>query len=37
VASVGEGIMSTLFTPFVERVLHGSPQEFGVTARLSSA
>src|SRR6202042_2208672 len=24
VTSVGEGIMSTLFTPFVERVLHGS-------------
>jgi Na+/melibiose symporter-like transporter len=29
VTSVGEGIMSTLFTPFVERVLHGSPQDFG--------
>ncbi len=29
VTSVGEGIMSTLFTPFVEHVLHGSSQEFG--------
>jgi hypothetical protein len=26
---VGEGIMSTLFTPFVEHVLHGSPQDLG--------
>ncbi len=25
VTSVGEGIMSTLFTPFTEHVLHGSP------------
>src|SRR6202167_5709615 len=30
VTSVGEGIMSTLFTPFVEHVLHGSRQEFGL-------
>jgi predicted MFS family arabinose efflux permease len=30
VTSVGEGIMGTLFTPFVERVLHGSSQEFGL-------
>ena len=30
VTSVGEGIMSTLFTPFVEHVLHGSSQEFGL-------
>jgi predicted MFS family arabinose efflux permease len=29
VTSVGEGIMSTLFTPFVEHVLHGSPQDLG--------
>lgn len=29
VTSIGEGIMSTLFTPFVEHVLHGSSQEFG--------
>jgi predicted MFS family arabinose efflux permease len=29
VTSVGEGIMSTLFTPFVEHVLHGTSQEFG--------
>jgi Na+/melibiose symporter-like transporter len=29
VTSVGEGTMSTLFTPFVERVLHGSPQDLG--------
>ncbi len=25
VTSVGEGIMSTLFTPFTEHMLHGSP------------
>jgi Na+/melibiose symporter-like transporter len=30
VASVGEGTMSTLFTPFVERVLHGTPQDLGL-------
>jgi Na+/melibiose symporter-like transporter len=29
VTSIGEGIFSTLFTPFVEHVLHGSSQEFG--------
>jgi len=29
VTSVGEGIMSTLFTPFVENVLHGTPQDLG--------
>ena len=30
VTSVGEGILAALFTPFVERVLHGSSQEFGL-------
>ena len=30
VTSVGEGTMSTLFTPFVERVLHGSSQDLGL-------
>ena len=30
VTSVGEGIMSTLFTPFAEHVLHGSSQEYGL-------
>jgi hypothetical protein len=30
VTSVGEGIMSTLFTPFVENVLHGTPQDLGL-------
>jgi predicted MFS family arabinose efflux permease len=30
VTSIGEGIMSTLFTPFVEHVLHASSQEFGL-------
>jgi len=30
VTSVGEGIMSTLFTPFVEHVLHGSSQAYGL-------
>lgn len=29
VTSAGEGIMSTLFTPFVENVLHGTPQDLG--------
>jgi Na+/melibiose symporter-like transporter len=29
VTSVGEGIMSALFTPFVEHVLHGSAQDLG--------
>jgi MFS family permease len=30
VTSVGEGIMSTLFTPFAEHILHGSSEEFGL-------
>ena len=30
VTSVGEGAMSTLFTPFVEHVLHGTPQDLGL-------
>ena len=30
VTSVGEGIMSTLFVPFVEHVLHGTSQEYGL-------
>lgn len=30
VTSIGEGIMSTLFTPFVEHVLHGTSQQFGL-------
>jgi MFS family permease len=30
VTSVGEGIMGTLFTPFVERVLHGGPGDLGL-------
>jgi len=30
VTSVGEGIMSTLLTPFVEHVLHGTPQDLGL-------
>ena len=32
VTSVGEGIMSTLFTPFVEHVLHGTPQDLGLSS-----
>jgi hypothetical protein len=39
VTSIGEGIMSTLFTPFVEHVLHGSSQDFGfvvASARMPS-
>ena len=30
VASVGEGIMSALFTPFVGHVPHGTPQDLGL-------
>jgi MFS family permease len=30
VTSIGEGIMETLFAPFVEHVLHGSSQEYGL-------
>jgi MFS family permease len=30
ITSVGEGTMSTLFTPFVEHVLHGTPQDLGL-------
>jgi len=30
VTSVGEGTMGTLFTPFVEHVLHGTPQDLGL-------
>ena len=30
VTCVGEGIMSTLFAPFVRSVLHGSGQDFGI-------
>ena len=30
ITSTGEGIMSTLFTPFVENVLHGTPQDLGL-------
>ncbi len=37
VTSVGEGIMSTLFTPFVEHVLRGSSQEFGLVVAAQAA
>ena len=30
VTSVGEGVMGTLFAPFVEHVLHGTSQEYGL-------
>jgi len=30
VTGAGEGIMSTLFAPFVRSILHGSPQDYGV-------
>jgi predicted MFS family arabinose efflux permease len=36
VTSVGEGIMSTLFAPFVRHVLHGSSQAFGVVAAVQA-
>jgi Na+/melibiose symporter-like transporter len=36
VTSVGEGIMSTLFAPFVRHVLHGSSQAYGVVAAVQA-
>src|SRR5579872_294728 len=32
VTAVGEGIMSTLFAPFVRHVLHGSSEAYGIVA-----
>ena len=37
VTSIGEGIMSTLFTPFVEHVLHGTPQDLGLIVAAQAA
>jgi Na+/melibiose symporter-like transporter len=36
VTSLGEGIMSTLFAPFVQHVLHGSSQAYGVVAAVQA-
>jgi MFS family permease len=36
VTAVGEGIMSTLFAPFVRHVLHGSSQAYGVVAAVQA-
>lgn len=36
VTSIGEGIMSTLFAPFVQHVLHGSSQAYGVVAAVQA-
>jgi MFS family permease len=36
VTSTGEGIMSTLFAPFVRHVLHGSSQAYGVVAAVQA-
>ena len=36
VTSAGEGIMSTLFAPFVRHVLHGSSQTYGAVAALQA-
>jgi Na+/melibiose symporter-like transporter len=36
VTSTGEGIMSTLFVPFVRHVLHGSSQAYGVVAAVQA-
>jgi MFS family permease len=36
VTSVGEGIMSTLFAPFVRHVLHGSSQAYGLVAAVQA-
>jgi MFS family permease len=36
VTAVGEGIMSTLYAPFVRHVLHGSSQAYGVVAAVQA-
>jgi Na+/melibiose symporter-like transporter len=36
VTSTGEGIMSTLFAPFVQRVLHGSNEEYGIVVAVQA-
>jgi len=36
VTSIGEGIMSTLFAPFIRHVLHGSSQAYGVIAAVQA-
>jgi Na+/melibiose symporter-like transporter len=36
VTSIGEGIMSTLFAPFVRHVLHGSSQAYGLIAAVQA-
>jgi Na+/melibiose symporter-like transporter len=36
VTSLGEGIMGTLFAPFVRTVLHGSGQEYGVIVSIQA-
>jgi MFS family permease len=36
VTSTGEGIMSTLFAPFVRHILHGSSQAYGLVAAVQA-
>ena len=36
VTSIGEGIMSTLFVPYVRHVLHGSSQAYGLVAAVQA-
>jgi Na+/melibiose symporter-like transporter len=36
VTAIGEGIMSTLFAPFVRHILHGSSQAYGVVAAVQA-
>jgi len=36
VTSIGEGIMSTLFAPYVRHVLHGSSQAYGLIAAVQA-
>jgi Na+/melibiose symporter-like transporter len=36
VTSIGEGIMSTLFAPFVRHVLHGSSEAYGLVAAVQA-
>jgi len=36
VTSIGEGIMSTLFAPYVRHVLHGSSQAYGLVAAVQA-
>ncbi|MDQ1602476.1 MAG: hypothetical protein QOE01_321 [Actinomycetota bacterium] len=36
ITSVGEGVMGTLFAPFVRDVLHGGPQDYGLISGIQA-